>query len=81
MLANLSNEIMMSCPKCGKTSLEGEGRQVYDSRQDENGTITRRRRECLYCGFRFKTVEREMVKPYRALICKECGQKIKGSRK
>lgn len=46
----------MQCPVClGKTA-------VYDSRLDETKESqgwVRRRRECLECGHRFKTVEVE----------------------
>ena len=38
------------CPKCNG------GTTVYDSRPKKDGT-TKRYRECLNCGFRFKTVE------------------------
>jgi len=41
----------MRCPKCGS-----EGSSVIDSRSD--GTVTRRRRECQDCAFRFSTLER-----------------------
>lgn len=41
----------MKCPKCGS-----EGSSVIDSRSD--GTVTRRRRECQDCRFRFSTLER-----------------------
>ena len=38
------------CPKCNGATT------VYDSRPKENGT-TKRYRECLHCGHRFKTIE------------------------
>ena len=38
------------CPKCNG------GTYVYNSRPKSNGT-TKRYRECLHCGFRFKTIE------------------------
>ena len=44
------------CPKC-----KG-GTTVYDSRPKKDG-ITKRYRECLYCGYRFKTVESYNFKP------------------
>ena len=44
------------CPKCNR------GTTVYGSRPKPNGT-TRRYRECLYCGYRFKTVESYNFKP------------------
>lgn len=43
----------MTCPKCaGRT-------KVYDCRPDEAGETKTRRRECLECGYRFKTIEIE----------------------
>ena len=42
----------MKCPFCGY----GESK-VIDSRPAEEGTSTRRRRECLSCGKRFTTYE------------------------
>ena len=42
----------MRCPKC--TSLETK---VLDTRIGKNETSTRRRRECLDCGYRFTTME------------------------
>ena len=43
----------MRCPACA--SLEDK---VVDSRTADDGTTTRRRRECLACGRRFTTYER-----------------------
>ena len=42
----------MKCMYCG--SLESK---VIDSRQSEDGTSIRRRRECMACGKRFTTYE------------------------
>ncbi|MGQ9604416.1 MAG: transcriptional regulator NrdR [bacterium] len=42
----------MRCPSCGF----GEDK-VVDSRSTKDGTVTRRRRECLKCGHRFTTYE------------------------
>ncbi len=42
----------MRCPACGF----GEDK-VIDSRSTKDGTVTRRRRECLNCGHRFTTYE------------------------
>lgn len=39
----------MTCPKCYKKT------KVIDSTTDEDSTT--RRRECVYCGFRFTTLE------------------------
>lgn len=38
------------CPKCKSETT------VYNSRPKPNGT-TKRSRECLHCGYRFKTIE------------------------
>ncbi|WP_297886910.1 transcriptional regulator NrdR [Sulfurihydrogenibium sp.] len=43
----------MKCPKCG--SLEDK---VLETRQSKEGTVIKRRRECLKCGYRFTTYER-----------------------
>lgn len=42
----------MRCPSCGF----GEDK-VVDSRSTKDGTVIRRRRECLKCGHRFTTYE------------------------
>jgi transcriptional repressor NrdR len=43
----------MKCPYCGKL-----GDRVVDSREARNGTVIRRRRECMECGRRFTSYER-----------------------
>ena len=43
----------MRCPRCEET-----GTRVIDSRDLENGSTIRRRRECEACGHRFTTYER-----------------------
>ncbi len=43
----------MKCPFCGS-----EETRVSDKREAEDGTITRRRRECLKCKKRFTTYEK-----------------------
>ncbi len=43
----------MKCPKCGSLN-----DRVIDSRQSKDGTVIRRRRECIDCGYRFTTYER-----------------------
>lgn len=48
----------MRCPHCG--SMDDK---VIDSRSLANGESTRRRRECLSCGFRFTSYERIEEKP------------------
>jgi transcriptional repressor NrdR len=42
----------MRCPKCGRLD-----DKVIDSRASREGSIIRRRRECLGCGSRFTTYE------------------------
>lgn len=42
----------MKCPSCGFSE-----DKVIDSRSTKEGTVTRRRRECLGCGHRFTTYE------------------------
>ena len=42
----------MKCPKCGK-----DDDKVIDSRLLREGAVTRRRRECAACGFRYTTYE------------------------
>lgn len=44
------------CAACGELDSK-----VVDSRQSEDGTAIRRRRECLACGHRFTTFERPEV--------------------
>jgi len=43
----------LKCPKCGSLN-----DKVIDSRQSKDGTVIRRRRECIDCGYRFTTYER-----------------------
>src|SRR4029453_15530157 len=43
----------MRCSACGHLDSK-----VVDSRQSDDGSAIRRRRECLVCGFRFTTFER-----------------------
>lgn len=53
----------MKCPFCNQ--LEDK---VVDSRETSEGTIVRRRRECLGCGKRFTTYERLRDEvPYRVI--------------
>jgi len=42
----------MRCPKCGRLD-----DKVIDSRASREGSVIRRRRECLDCGHRFTTYE------------------------
>ncbi|MCQ2438010.1 MAG: transcriptional regulator NrdR, partial [Clostridia bacterium] len=48
----------MRCPFCGKLQSH-----VVDSRQSEDGTTIRRRRECDSCARRFTTYERVDIVP------------------
>ena len=58
----------MRCPHCG--SMDDK---VIDSRTLANGESTRRRRECLSCGFRFTSYERIEEKPL--MIVKRDGRR------
>jgi transcriptional repressor NrdR len=59
----------MNCPVCKKGDT-----QVIDSRESEDGSLIRRRRECLKCGHRFSTVERLERKPLT--VIKKDGRKV-----
>jgi transcriptional repressor NrdR len=63
----------MHCPRCNHLDTK-----VYDTRIAKNGKATRRRRECLKCGFRFTTVEE--IKPINLKVEKRNGQLIDFSR-
>lgn len=52
----------MMCPFCSYN-----GDKVIDSRESKEGTVTRRRRECLSCGRRFTTYERIDEIPFMAV--------------
>src|SRR6266446_3303563 len=43
---------LMRCPKCGRLD-----DKVIDSRASREGSVIRRRRECIDCGHRFTTYE------------------------
>lgn len=58
----------MHCPFC-----EHEETQVKDSRPSEDGTVTRRRRECSACDQRFTTFERIQIREMTVL--KSSGRK------
>ena len=58
----------MRCPKC--TSIEDK---VIDSRESQEGTVIRRRRECLACTRRFTAYER--VEELLPLIVKKDGRR------
>lgn len=63
----------MRCPKCGYNKSS-----VVDSRQAEEGTTIRRRRECEKCGNRFTTFERLEELPL--LVIKKDGTREQFSR-
>lgn len=52
----------MRCTKCGN-----EEDKVLESRTTENGTVIRRRRECLKCETRFTSYERIEESPIRVI--------------
>ncbi len=64
----------MRCPHCHKN-----GSRVVDSRPSEDGSVIRRRRECIHCGFRFTTFERYEETPL--LVIKKDGTRQEFSRK
>ena len=60
---------IVRCPTCG----EGETR-VIDSRDQDEGTTIRRRRECVACESRFTTFER--VEAARLTVVKRDGSRV-----
>ncbi|MDR0375002.1 MAG: transcriptional regulator NrdR [Treponema sp.] len=58
----------MRCPNCGSVD-----DRVLDSRTLAAGDATRRRRECLSCGFRFTSYERIEIKPF--MVIKKDGRR------
>ena len=52
----------MKCPFCGF-----DDTKVVDSREIEDGTVVRRRRECPKCGNRFTTYERHELTPLQVI--------------
>ncbi|MBP5352795.1 MAG: transcriptional repressor NrdR [Alphaproteobacteria bacterium] len=58
----------MKCPFCGC-----EETQVKDSRNTDDNTAIRRRRECPECGFRFTTFERVQLR--ELIVVKKNGEK------
>jgi transcriptional repressor NrdR len=59
----------MRCPGCGDVD-----DKVVDSRQAEDGSAIRRRRECLACGRRFTTFERLEELPL--VVVKRSGERV-----
>lgn len=58
----------MKCPFCGE-----QESKVIDSRPVEDGSVIRRRRECLGCGKRFTTYER--IESLPILVIKKDGRR------
>ncbi len=58
----------MKCPFCGELD-----NRVIDSRLSKDGTVIRRRRECLECGMRFTTYER--IEETLPLVIKKDGRR------
>lgn len=58
----------MRCPFCGEPESK-----VIDSRPVEDGSVIRRRRECLNCGRRFTTYER--IESPTILVIKKDGRR------
>jgi transcriptional repressor NrdR len=63
----------MRCPKCGRLD-----DKVIDSRASREGSIIRRRRECLSCSHRFTTYEE--IEHEGLMIVKRDGRREKFSR-
>jgi len=59
----------MRCPFCSS-----EDTQVKDSRQAEDGTAVRRRRQCSSCGGRFTTFERVQLRELS--VVKKAGRRV-----
>lgn len=58
----------MRCPRCHRSE-----DRVLDSRESKDGTIIRRRRECLSCSYRFTTYER--IEETLPLVIKKDGRR------
>ena len=63
----------MKCPRC-----EADDDRVVDSRTTSDGTVIRRRRECLGCFMRFTTYERIEESPLR--VIKKNGERVRFDR-
>ena len=63
----------MKCPKCAK-----DDDRVVDSRTSADGSVIRRRRECLGCFMRFTTYERIEESPLR--VVKKNGERVRFDR-
>lgn len=60
----------MKCPRC-----VADNDRVVDSRTSADGTVIRRRRECLECFMRFTTYERIEESPLR--VIKKSGERVR----
>jgi transcriptional repressor NrdR len=58
----------MKCPYCGEID-----NKVMDSRLSKDGTVIRRRRECIDCGRRFTTYEQ--IEEIPVMIIKKDGRR------
>lgn len=58
----------MRCPACGE-----QDTRVIDSRDQDEGAMIRRRRECVACGTRFTTVEQ--IAAARLVVVKRDGSR------
>src|SRR6266498_4104948 len=63
----------MRCPKCGRLD-----DKVIDSRASREGSVIRRRRECLDCGHRFTTYEE--IEHQGLMVIKRDGRREEFSR-
>ena len=63
----------MRCPRCAE-----DDDRVVDSRTSADGSVIRRRRECLKCFMRFTTYERIEETPLR--VIKKSGERVRFDR-
>ncbi len=63
----------MRCPRCSE-----DDDRVVDSRTSADGSVIRRRRECLKCFMRFTTYERIEETPLR--VIKKSGERVRFDR-
>lgn len=63
----------MRCPRC-----KHDNDRVVDSRTSAEGTVIRRRRECLSCHLRYTTYERIEDTPLR--VVKKSGERVRFDR-